>query len=60
MFISEELRYRLDPVSYTGDYRESENYGLITEVKNDRTLVKIDGVSALKKYADWIGKVQVN
>ena len=32
------------------------NYGLITEVKNDRTLVKIDGVSALKKYADWIGK----
>ena len=42
--------------SYTGAYRESENYGLITEVKNDRTLVKIDGVSALKKYADWIGK----
>ena len=41
--------------SYTGAYRESENYGLITEVKNDRTLVKIDGVSALKKYADWIG-----
>ena len=42
--------------SYTGAYRESDNYGLITEVKNDRTLVKIDGVSALKKYADWIGK----
>ena len=42
--------------SYTGAYHESENYGLITEVKNDRTLVKIDGVSALKKYADWIGK----
>lgn len=41
--------------SYTGAYHESENYGLITEVKNDRTLVKIDGVSALKKYADWIG-----
>ena len=42
--------------SYTGAYRDTENYGLITEVKNDRTLVKIDGVSALKKYADWIGK----
>ena len=42
--------------SYTGAYRETDNYGLITEVKNDRTLVKIDGVSALKKYADWIGK----
>ena len=42
--------------SYTGAYRESDNYGLITEVRNDRTLVKIDGVSALKKYADWIGK----
>ena len=42
--------------SYTGAYRESENYGLITEVKNNRTLAKIDGVSALKKYAEWIGK----
>ena len=42
--------------SYTGAYRESDNYGLITEVRNDRTLVKIDGVSSLKKYADWIGK----
>ena len=42
--------------SYTGAYRDTENYGLVTEVKNDRTLVKIDGVSALKKYADWIGK----
>ena len=42
--------------SYTGAYHDTENYGLITEVKNDRTLVKIDGVSALKKYADWIGK----
>ena len=41
--------------SYTGAYRDTENYGLITEVKNNRTLVKIDGVSALKKYADWIG-----
>ena len=40
--------------SYTGAYRETENIGLITEVKDNRTLVSIDGVSALKKYAKWI------
>jgi len=40
--------------SYTGAYRETNNVGLITEVKNNRTLVSIDGVSALKKYAHWI------
>lgn len=40
--------------SYTGAYRETENLGLITEVKDNRTLVSIDGVSALKKYAHWI------
>ena len=39
--------------SFTGCYRETENSGLITEVKNNRTLVSIDGVSALKKYAHW-------
>lgn len=45
--------------SYTGAYRETDNYGLITEVANNRTLVKIDGVSALKKYAEWTGnKIQ--
>ncbi|MBO5138527.1 MAG: FIST C-terminal domain-containing protein [Bacilli bacterium] len=40
---------------YTGAYRETSNAGLITEVKDDRTLVTIDGVSALTKYANWIG-----
>ena len=39
--------------SYTGGYKETKNMGLITEVKNNRTLVTIDGVSALKKYAHW-------
>ena len=39
--------------SYTGNYKETNNMGLITEIKNDRTLVSIDGVSALKKYAHW-------
>lgn len=39
---------------FTGAYRETNNIGLITEVKNDRTLVSIDGISALRKYANWI------
>lgn len=39
--------------SYTGAYNETNNVGIITEVKNDRTLVTIDGISALKKYAQW-------
>lgn len=38
---------------FTGGYRETRNVGLITEVQDDRTLVSIDGVSALKKYANW-------
>lgn len=42
--------------SFTGGYRETNNIGLITEVKNDRTLVSIDGISALRKYANWINK----
>ena len=40
--------------SYTGAYRETENIGLITEVEDNRTLVSIDNISALKKYAKWI------
>ena len=40
--------------AYTGAYRETSNVGLITEVRDNRTLVSIDGVSALKKYASWI------
>lgn len=39
--------------SYTGSYKETNNIGLITEVKNERTLVSIDGISALRKYANW-------
>ena len=39
--------------SFTGQYKETNNIGLITEVKNSRTLVSIDGISALKKYAHW-------
>lgn len=40
--------------SFTGAYKETRNMGLITEVKNNRDLVSIDGISALKKYAHWI------
>ncbi len=41
--------------SFTGQYKETNNIGLITGVKDSRTLVSIDGISALKKYAHWIG-----
>jgi hypothetical protein len=40
---------------FTGAYRESGDVGIITKVKNNRTLVEIDGVPALKKYAEWAG-----
>ena len=41
---------------YTGEYNETGKYGVITEVKGDRTLVSIDGVPAVKKYCEWTGK----
>lgn len=41
--------------SYSGNYRETDNIGLITKVKNKRNLMEIDGISALKKYAQWAG-----
>lgn len=41
---------------YTGQYRESDNVGVMTKVVNDRTLVEIDGEPAVKKYCQWTGK----
>lgn len=41
---------------YTGQFHESENFGIMTKVVNDRCLVEIDGVPALKKYCEWTGK----
>jgi hypothetical protein len=38
---------------FTGAYRETADVGIITKVKDNRTLVEIDGVPALKKYAEW-------
>ena len=46
--------------SYTGAYNETKNVGIITEVKDNRTIVSIDGVSALKKYAQWINEKPSN
>ena len=41
---------------YNGLYNETNKMGLITEVKDNRTLVSIDEVSSLKKYAHWINE----
>ena len=41
---------------FTGAYNETTNSGIITEVKGKRTLVEIDGVPAVEKYAEWTGK----
>ncbi|MFR5683763.1 MAG: FIST signal transduction protein [Clostridia bacterium] len=41
---------------YTGAYHETTNSGIITKVDGKRTLVEIDGVPAMKKYAEWTGK----
>jgi hypothetical protein len=40
---------------YTGAYRETGDFGIITKVADRRRLVEIDGEPALKKYADWRG-----
>ncbi|MCL2008612.1 MAG: FIST C-terminal domain-containing protein [Treponema sp.] len=38
---------------FTGAYRETKDVGIITKVKDNRTLVEIDGVPAVKKFAEW-------
>ncbi|MDR2734667.1 MAG: FIST C-terminal domain-containing protein [Spirochaetota bacterium] len=38
---------------YTGAYRETGDVGIITKVRDNRTLAEIDGVPALMKYAEW-------
>lgn len=40
---------------FTGTYRETDDFGVITKVNGNRTLVEIDGVPATKKYAEWTG-----
>ncbi len=41
---------------YTGSYTELEVSGIVTKLNGPRTLVEIDGIPSLKRYADWIGK----
>ncbi len=41
---------------FTGAYKETSNAGIITKLDGPRTLVEIDGVPAIKKYAQWTGK----
>ncbi len=41
---------------YAGAYSETDKVGIITEVEGKRKLVKIDGVPAVEKYAEWTGK----
>ena len=40
---------------FTGAYRETNDFGVITKMDGNRTLVEIDGVPATKKYAEWRG-----
>ena len=40
---------------FTGAYRETADVGIITKVVDNRILVEIDGVPAVKKYAAWTG-----
>ena len=40
--------------SFSGLYKETKNVGIITKVEDKRTLSEIDGISALRKYAQWL------
>ena len=40
---------------FTGAYNETDNVGIVTKVEDDRRIVEIDHVPALKKYAEWTG-----
>ena len=38
---------------FTGAYRETEDFGVITKLGGERVLAEIDGVPATEKYAKW-------
>ena len=40
---------------FTHDYKETANVGIINEVEDGYKIIEIDGVPALKKYAEWNG-----
>ncbi|MDR2493156.1 MAG: FIST C-terminal domain-containing protein [Coriobacteriales bacterium] len=41
---------------FTGAYDETANVGIVTKVRDNRVLVEIDGVPAVKRYAQWTGQ----
>ena len=41
---------------YNGQYKETDDYAVITKVVNDRCLVELDHEPALTKYCAWTGK----
>lgn len=40
---------------FTGAYRETDDFGVITKIDGLRTIAEIDGVPAAKKYQEWTG-----
>lgn len=40
---------------FTGAYRETEDFGVITKINGIRCLAEIDGVPAADKYMEWRG-----
>lgn len=38
---------------FTGAYRETDDFGIITKIGGERQLMEIDGVPATEKYAQW-------
>ena len=38
---------------FTGAYRETDDFGIITKVEGDRRLVEIDGIPAADKFLEW-------
>ncbi len=46
---------RLVGVGYSGEFRPTAKRGVITKVRDRRTLAEIDGRKALEVYAEWRG-----
>lgn len=40
---------------FTNSYKETDNIGIITAIDDNRRIMEIDNVPALKKYAEWTG-----
>lgn len=40
---------------FTGAYRETDDFGVITKIDGNRTLCEIDGIPAADKFMQWTG-----